>query len=125
MNNKLWFLVRMSLKKKIKTKWFLIANVLIAVVIAGIINVDGIINLFGGDFNNQTKVYVIDETNVAYELFKSEVEKTNISLNGSNSLNYDIIKSDKKIEELKQLLINDKKEETSIVLTFKNSLENL
>ena len=28
MRNKLWFLVKMSLNKKIKTKWFLVANIL-------------------------------------------------------------------------------------------------
>ena len=32
MNKKLWFLTKMSLKKKIKTKWFVIANVLFMIL---------------------------------------------------------------------------------------------
>ena len=63
MNNKLWFLVRMSLKKKIKTKWFLIANIIFLVLIVGLINIDSIIKYFGGDFNETTDIIVIDNAN--------------------------------------------------------------
>ena len=64
MRNKLWFLVKMSLNKKIKTKWFLIANVLFLIIIAGLINIDSIIKIFGGDFNEETEILVIDNANV-------------------------------------------------------------
>lgn len=47
MKNKLLFLTKMSLKKKIKTKWFVIANAIFAVLIIGLINIDSIIKVFG------------------------------------------------------------------------------
>ena len=37
MTNKLKFLTKMSLNKKIKTKWFLIANLIFAILIIGLI----------------------------------------------------------------------------------------
>lgn len=125
MRSKLNYLIGVSLKRKIKTKWFVIANLLIAIIVAGLINIDTIINVFGGEFNNKTKVYVVDETNIAYELFKTNVEKTNISINGTNEYNYEIIKSDKKVDELKTLLETDKEEYSSIILNFKDSEENV
>ena len=56
MNKKLWFLTKMSLNKKIKTKWFFIANILFLIIIAGLINIDSIIKLFGGDFDEATEI---------------------------------------------------------------------
>ena len=44
MNKKIWFLTKMSLKKKIKTKWFLIANLLFLLIIIGLTNIDYILN---------------------------------------------------------------------------------
>ena len=43
MKNKFKFLVGTSLKRKIKTKWFLIANIFLALVIIGVGNIDNII----------------------------------------------------------------------------------
>ena len=43
MRNKLGFLIGISLKKKVKSKWFLIANIVIALLVVGIINIDSII----------------------------------------------------------------------------------
>ena len=51
MRNKFLYLIKVSLKRKIDTKWFRIANILIALVIIGTANIDSIINYFGGDFN--------------------------------------------------------------------------
>lgn len=61
MKNKLIFLTKMSLFKKIKTKWFLIANIIFAILIIGLINIDSIIKSFGGDFNEEQTIMVIDK----------------------------------------------------------------
>ena len=53
MRSKLNFLINMSLKKKIKTKWFLVANIIIALIMLAVINIDSIITLFGGDFDTK------------------------------------------------------------------------
>ena len=73
MKNKLLFLTKMSLNKKIKTKWFLIANIIFAVLIIGLINVDTIIKAFGGDFNETQEILIIDEVG-AFSKFESNYE---------------------------------------------------
>ena len=75
MRSKLNFLINTSLKKKIKSKWFLIANIIIAAILIIIINIDSIVTLFGGDFNSKNKIYVIDETNSIYDSFKESLNQ--------------------------------------------------
>ena len=67
MKSKLWFLTKMSLNKKIKTKWFLIANIFFFILIIGLVNIDYIIKFFGGDFNETGEILVIDNANVFNE----------------------------------------------------------
>jgi len=64
MTNKLKFLTKMSLNKKIKTKWFLIANLIFAILIVGLINIDMVIKFFGGEFEETQEILVIDEVGV-------------------------------------------------------------
>lgn len=73
MSNKLKFLTKMSLDKKIKTKWFWIANIIFAILIIGVINIDSIIKFFGGDFDETTEILVIDKTN-SFNTFKETYE---------------------------------------------------
>lgn len=61
MKNKFGFLVKYSLKKKINTKWFKIVNVLLCLLLIFVINMDSIINFFGGDFNEKDKIYIVDQ----------------------------------------------------------------
>ena len=70
MRSKLNFLINVSLKKKVKSKWFLVANIVIAILIIGIINIDSIITLFGGDFDTKTKIYISDETKIVAPIFE-------------------------------------------------------
>ena len=89
MNKKMWFLTKMSLNKKIKTKWFLIANLIFLILIVGVANIDLIIKAFGGNFNEKAEILVIDKANV-FDLFKenylkgskylSDYEETDITL---------------------------------------------
>ena len=68
MTNKLKFLTKISLNKKIKTKWFLVANLIFAILIVGLLNIDSVIKFFGGDFEEIQEILVIDEVGV-YESF--------------------------------------------------------
>ena len=70
MSNKFWYLTKQSLKKKLKSKWFIGVNIMLLVVIIAIININSIIAFFGGDFTEKTKVYVIDNTEISYPIFK-------------------------------------------------------
>ena len=69
MMNKLGFLTKISLKKKIASKWFLLANLFIVIGAIALVNVDTIIKYFGGDFNEESEILVIDNTNNYYESF--------------------------------------------------------
>ncbi len=70
MSKKFWYLTGVSLKKKVCSKWFIVTNILLALVIVGIININSIIKFFGGDFSDEMQIYVIDNANM-YDTFSS------------------------------------------------------
>ena len=107
MINKLYYLTTVSLKRKICTKWFIIANVVLAILLVGITNIDSIIKMFGGDFNKKTIVYVIDNTNESYEILKSSLEATEKSV--YDDVKYKIKKFDKSEKKLKKLIKDEDK----------------
>ena len=107
MINKLKFLTRVSLNRKIKTKWFLIANVILALLIIGITNIDNIIKLFGGDFNEPKVVYVIDNTNISYDILDKALKETEKSVLDKNS--YKTEKYEKSEKELKKTIKGEDK----------------
>ncbi len=72
MTNKLKFLTKISLKRKINTKWFLIANVIFAILIISLLNIDSVISFFGGDFDETQIVYLKDNTNKTYDILKAQ-----------------------------------------------------
>lgn len=109
MNKKLMFLTKMSLNKKIKTKWFYIANLIFALLIIGLINIDTIINAFGGDFEETQEIIVIDEIN-KYNEFKESFESSSSLL--TDYVNTKIELSDKKYEDH----IKEIEEDNKIVL---------
>lgn len=121
MKSKFWYLTSISLKRKIKTKWFLIANILLAVAIIAVTNIDLIINFFGGDFNDKTNIYVIDNTNSSYDLFNSYMQA---GLETYSQDNYNISKVDDSaiiIDKIK----NDEKENNSILLIINNNSDSI
>lgn len=79
MTNKFWFLVNYSLKKKMKTKWFVIVNIILLVSIVALVNIDSIITFFGGDFNDTYEIEVLDEVGV-YDEFQATLEANSVSL---------------------------------------------
>ena len=83
MKNKFKYLVKSSLKKKIDTKSFKISNVVLAILLIGVINIDSIIKFFGGDFDNQYHYYVIDNVE-AYDLFNNQMIETVKNVQGED-----------------------------------------
>jgi len=112
MKTKLNFLIKQSLSKKIKTKWFKVANIIIAIFIIGLVNIDRIITLFGGDFEEKREVLVLDETG-SYELFENLLNQMAESV--GESKNFEIKKAEKSIDSLKQDL-ND--ENNAIIVSI-------
>ncbi len=80
MRSKLSLLIKDGLNKKINTKWFKIVNIILLVVITCLLNIDSIIKLFGGDFNEENTIYVYDNTNKYYDSLKEVYDSSKIQL---------------------------------------------
>lgn len=116
MNSKFWFLTKQSLKKKFGSKWFIWVNILLAIVIIALININSIISFFGGDFSKDTNVLVIDKTEKSYPIFKASLENVIADEEEKGTIN---VKETKKSEkELKKELKNNE-----VVVVFDNNEE--
>lgn len=118
MSKKLKYLTKISLDKKIKTKWFLVANIIIAVLFISLINIDYIIKFFGGDFDEGVNLIVVDNTNSLYEDLKDNFNN-NISYLENFTKDTTITKSNKSIEELKEDI-----KDNDVILVIDNDLGN-
>lgn len=113
MNKKFWYLTRVSLKKKICSKWFLATNIILAIAIICIINLNSIVKFFGGDFSDNLTIYLIDNNTNMADYFKNTLE----SLDEDKKLT--IKSEDKSLDELKKdlkdseviVVLNSDKEE--------------
>ena len=117
--NKLGFLTKYSLGKKIKSKWFIVVNIIILLVISALINMDSRIKLFGGDFNNNEEILVIDNIGVL-ETFKDIYAINNEYLKSETKYSIEEYKEgyDSAIEEIKdtdKILIVIDKDETNYI----------
>lgn len=121
MNKKLKFLIKTSLKKKIGSKWFLGVNILLVTLIIGLINIDNVINFFGGSFNKAIDIVVIDNTDKSYELFKSSMKTENKLIGEINLDKINVIKSEKNEEEETKDIKDNKK----IVVVFDDDEEEI
>lgn len=122
MKSKLNYLIGISLNRKIKTKWFMIANIILAIVITGIINIDSIITFFGGDFNDTRNLYVIDETNMAIPLLEEHLKANSSSLVEEGKEYFHVVKSEESFEELKKKVEEDDK---NILVVIKENPETV
>ena len=119
MSKKLKYLTKMSLDKKMKSKWFYVANIILCIIIVGIINVDSIIKLFGGDFDEETNIIVVDNTNYVYEEFVNIYNTSLTYLEDIGDAN--IEKSSENVEKLKEDL---KDNDNDILLIINNDEDN-
>lgn len=104
MKNKLKYLVDVSLKRKLHTKWFMIANIILALIIIVVMNIDSVIKFFGGDFDEKMTVYVIDETGKSFDILKYQIESLDLSLTGEEETSYDIKPYEEDLETAKKEL---------------------
>lgn len=123
MTNKLWFLTGVSLKRKIKTKWFLAANILLALAIICCINIDTIITTFGGDFNKKKEIYIVDHTDMSYDLISQSLNENSKNMSSNQESNFKIKKVDKTEKQL--FKVADEKEVIGLIVDSdsKNTLK--
>ncbi len=126
MKNKIKFLIKSCLDKKIKTKWFKITNVILVILIVGIINLNTIVKSFGGDFDKRNIIYIASDE-VGYNIVKNYLE---VYL-GSADLNNYVVELTTNIDDTKEtlkdnpndvliVLENSGEEITSEIISYKN-----
>lgn len=118
MRSKLGLLVKDGLKKKLKTKTFKIINIILLIAIPLLLNIDSVIKLFGGDFDDPITVYIIDETGSYYEAVK---ETYNTLTDQMGSMDVEIVEAQKDYDTLKQEMIDDKSNDIIITIKEENN----
>jgi len=111
----------MSLEKKIKSKTFIIVNILLFIVLAALMNIDKIVLFFGGNFDKQNNIMIVDNTNKTYEIFKNTMEKEETIID--TGLKYKITKIDdekkarKKVKKDEDIVIVINEDDDNIIKT--------
>ena len=119
--NKFWFLTKMSLERKIKNKTFIIVNILLFIVLVALMNIDKIVLFFGGNFDKQNNIMIVDNTNKTYEIFKNTMEKEETIID--TGLKYKITKIDdekkarKKVKKDEDIVIVINEDDDNIIKT--------
>lgn len=116
MTNKFWFLTKNSLQKKMKNKTFIIVNILLLIVLVALINIDRVVMLFGGNFDKQNNIMVLDNTNKTYEILKKTIDSEETIID--TGLKYKV----KKVSDEKKAKKEIKKDED--ILLIINNDEN-
>ena len=121
MTNKFWFLTKNSLQKKMKNKTFIIVNILLLIVLVALINIDRVVMLFGGNFDKQNNIMVLDNTNKTYEIFKKTIDSEETIID--TGLKYKITKIDdekkarKKVKKDEDIVIVINEDDDNIIKT--------
>ncbi len=119
MMKKFLYLTSYSIKKKLKSKSFLITNIILLLIILVVTNLDSIVKAFGGDFTENYNIVVVDNTGMTYDYFKENYNKMKkILIEPTNSV--DVILSDKAIDEVKK----DLEESKDILVVFEDDEQN-
>lgn len=79
MLRKFFYLVKISFNKKLKSKWFIAVNVILAIAMFALFNLNSIITFFGGDFDKSLEILVYDKTDISYDHLKNNL--TNLANN--------------------------------------------
>ncbi len=118
MKNKFDFLTAQSIKSKLSTKAFKIANIFMFIVVIALVNIDSVIKFFGGEFDDLVHVYVVDEVG-AYDEFKSTMDSNYLEI--LENYNAEVSLYEKSFNELKESVIED--ETKDIIIHIKRSGE--
>ena len=110
MKSKAWFLIKQSIKKKMDTKWFKVVNVLLCILLIGVINIDKIINVFGGDFKETINIYLTGDNNYL-EGFNAYFDTNKKILNDERTYKVDYSSDDidtlkSKINDTDDIIVN-------------------
>lgn len=120
MNKKMQYLIEYSLKKKFKSKSFIISNIVILLALVLLFNIDTVIKFFGGDFGKDINIYIVDNTNYVYDNYKDYINESFKNYNLTND--YVIKKDDRSLKELEDYI---KEEESKDIIIDIEEDENV
>lgn len=127
MTRKFFYLVKLSFNKKLKSKWFIVVNIILALSLFALFNLNSIITFFGGEFDKPLKVLVYDKTNISYPYLKNNIDSLTSELEDKKIVVKSVSNENKKIKDdeilislnlddnlLKAKVISDKKIDSSV-----------
>ena len=127
MTRKFFYLVKLSFNKKLKSKWFIAVNIILALSLFALFNLNSIITFFGGEFDKPLKVLVYDKTNISYPYLKNNIDSLISELEDKKIVVKSVSNENKKIKDdeilislnlddnlLKAKVISDKKIDSSV-----------
>ena len=127
MTRKFFYLMKLSFNKKLKSKWFIAVNIILALSLFALFNLNSIITFFGGEFDKPLKVLVYDKTNISYPYLKNNIDSLTSELEDKKLVVKSVSNENKKIKDdeilislnlddnlLKAKVISDKKIDSSV-----------
>lgn len=131
-NKKMAFLIKYSLKKKFKNKWFIGVNILLLLLFVCLANVDVIITSLGGDFSSNNNIIIVDNTNEFYKYFEYNMslldDNDTVDLEYTLKLDNELDVSDLKVDDLTKndivLVIDQSDDELLIAKMITNDTIN-
>ena len=127
MTRKFFYLMKLSFNKKLKSKWFIAVNIILALSLFALFNLNSIITFFGGEFDKPLKVLVYDKTNISYPYLKNNIDSLTSELEDKKKVVKSVSNENKKIKDdeilislnlddnlLKAKVISDKKIDSSV-----------
>lgn len=127
MTRKFFYLVKLSFNKKLKSKWFIAVNIILALSLFALFNLNSIITFFGGEFDKPLKVLVYDKTNISYSYLKNNIGSLTSELEDKKIVVKSVSNENKKIKDdeilislnlddnlLKAKVTSDKKIDSSV-----------
>ena len=127
MTRKFFYLMKLSFNKKLKSKWFIAVNIILALSLFALFNLNSIITFFGGEFDKPLKVLVYDKTNISYPYLKNNIDSLTSELEDKKLVVKSISNENKKIKDdeilislnlddnlLKAKVTSDKKIDSSV-----------
>ena len=127
MTRKFFYLMKLSFNKKLKSKWFIAVNIILALSLFAILNLNSIITFFGGEFDKPLKVLVYDKTNISYPYLKNNIDSLTSELEDKKIVVKSVSNENKKIKDdeilislnlddnlLKAKVTSDKKIDSSV-----------
>ena len=99
MTRKFFYLMKLSFNKKLKSKWFIAVNIILALSLFALFNLNSIITFFGGEFDKPLKVLVYDKTNISYPYLKNNIDSLTSELEDKKIVVKSVSNENKKIKD--------------------------